>query len=213
MSRRITWPAGRPLTRAHSHEFGSTEFDGRDHTDARFSPLWPANDLLPVLYGGQDDRTAAAETVFRRLPTGGRLRRIWLDRYRAWHWSQISATRDLTLLAVDASLAGAGRLVDGDAGSYEQSRRLAGQLLERHEEVDGLAWVSRQLHDRPSSLTIDVDSPDVCLLLVAASAARTGGVQRNQLTANRPVTPFASTQGLERLDVIAHELDVSVIRA
>ena len=212
MSRLLLWPAGRSFTRAHSHEFGSTEFDARADVDARFSPLYIAGELTPVLYAGADDLTAAAETIFRRLPDRGRPRRVWLDRYRAWHWSQVHARRDLRLLPLDARLAGADRLVDGDPATYPSARTEATRLLRVHPEADGFMWLSRQLHDHPSAASIEVDLAGVCLLLVGATRGRRAGVGRHDLTATHPVVPFASSAGLERLDAIAEQLDVTVVR-
>lgn len=212
MSRAVAWAAGRRLVRAHPHLFGSTEFDRRADAGARFSPLRLGGGLVGVLYAGDDDRTAAAETIFRGLAGPGRPRRVWLDRYRAWHWSPIAAVRDLTLLAVDQSLEGAAELIDGDAATYPHSRRRAAELLAAHPEVDGLAWCSRQLHDRPSSCEAAVDAAAVCVLLTAPAPGRRGGLGRDELAADGPVVPFATAEGVERLDRIAADLGVTVVR-
>ena len=209
----VVWPAGRPLVRAHEHAFGSTEFDPRTTGDRRFSPLTGEHSILPVLYAGTDDRTAAAETLFHRLPGRGRPRRIPLARYRSWQWSQLHPTRDLHLLALDAGLPDATELVDGDAITYARSRERAATLLHRNPDADGLLWVSRQLHDRPSTAVASLDSDGLCLLLVTPTAGRTGGVARHDLTADGPALPFASTAGLERLDVIGDALGVTIARS
>lgn len=200
------------MTRAHSHAFGSTEFDRRDDVDARFSPLSVTGRSLPVIYGGDDDRTAAAESIFHRLPDQGRPRRVWLDRYRAWHWSTFAPSRDLRLLAIDHRLPDADVLVNGDASTYASSRRAAASLVTANPDIDGLAWVSRQLHDRPSSVTVGDDTADLCLLLLGRDVARTGGVSRGHLQATGPAMPFATAAGLERLDGIGHELGITVVR-
>ena len=209
----VVWPAGRPFVRAHEHAFGSTEFDPRTTGDRRFSPLTGESGAIPVLYAGTDDRTAAAETIFHRLPGRGRPRRIPLARYRSWQWSLVHPTRDLHLLALDAGLPDATDLVDGDAFTYASSRERAATLLHRSPDADGLLWVSRQLHDRPSTAIADLDSDGRCLLLVTRTTARSGGVARHELTADGPAIPFASTAGLERLDVIGDALGVTITRS
>ena len=209
----VVWPAGRPVVRAHEHAFGSTEFDPRTTGDRRFSPLTDEHGILPVLYAGSDDRTAAAATIFHRLPGHGRPRRVPLARYRSWQWSQVHPTRDLHLLALDAGLPDATELVDGDAITYARSRERAAALLHRNADADGLLWVSRQLHDRPSTAVASLDSDGLCLLLVTTTAGRTGGVARHDLTADGPAIPFASTTGLERLDVIGDALGVTITRS
>lgn len=211
VSHPLVWPAGRPFTRAHSHEFGSTEHDDRAGVDFRFSPLYVAGALVPVLYAGSDDLTAAAETIFRNLPD--QHRRVSLDRYRAWQWSQVQAKHDLRLLPLDDTrLLDASVLVDGDATTYPQTRVEAAQLLEEDPALDGLIWRSHQLHDHPSSGALDLNTHEVCLLLVDATPGRTGGARRDELTSEQPVVPFAAPAGVERLDVIADQLDITVVR-
>lgn len=50
-------------------------------------------------------------------------------------------------------------MVDGDATTYADSRRLAGELLAGHDHADGLIWCSNQPHDEPSQQ--DVEDPEV----------------------------------------------------
>ncbi len=192
--------------------FGSTEFDGRTDTDARFSPLTVNGNLVPVIYAGTDDRTAAAETIFRATAVHTGQRRVMLDRYRAWQWSQILPRRDLHLLPIGQHLTNAATLVDGDATTYPQARAAAAAVFAAHPHVDGFIWASRQLHPRPSTITITVDTPDACVLLVAAGDGRPGGIARSDLTADQPSVPFASPVGLERLDIIGDRLDITIHR-
>ena len=208
----VVWPAGRHFVRAHEHAFGSTEFDPRTAGDRRFSPLTGESGVVPVLYAGTDDHAAAAETIFHRLPGRGRPRRIPLARYRSWQWSRVHPTRDLRLLALDAGLPAATDLVDGDALTYARSRTRAAALLDRHAGADGLLWVSRQLHDRPSTAIANLETDGLCLMLVTTTAGRSGGVARDELTADGPAIPFATTAGLERLDVTGDTLGVTITR-
>ena len=210
MTRAVTWPAGRPLTRAHSHEFGSTEFDGRTTADARFSPLSIDGMLSPVLYAGDSDRTAAAETILRNLPPRPGPRRVAVTRFRSWQWSEIRSTRDLQLIAVDRSLAGGAVLVDGDAADYPASRAAAGALLAAETGADGLIWCSRQLLDTPSQ--DDVEDADAAVCVLLAARADGTGVARADLDALGPAVPFWLPEGLGRLDSVAVDLDVTVVR-
>jgi hypothetical protein len=179
------------LVRAHEHTFVSTEFDPRTTGDRRFSPLTGESGVVSVLYAGTDDRTAAAETVFDRLPGGGRPRRVPLARCLSWQWSQVHPTRDLHLLALDAGLPDATDRVDGDALTHARSQQRAAALLRRNPDADGLVWESRQLHDRPSTAIASLDSDGLCLLLLTTTTGRTGGVARYELTADGPAIPFA----------------------
>lgn len=214
MTAPLIWPAGSPVVRAHSHAFGSTELDARVDVDARFSPLH-LDSATPtaVLYAGTEDATAAAETIFHRLPGGDRPRRVWLNRYRAWHWSRIAPVRDLRLLPIDARTPGADALVDGDAPTYPAAREAAAALLVADPDADGLLWASRQLYDRPSTVTVEPITPHLSLLLVGRTVSRPGGVTRHELAVDDPVVPFASTAGLERLDDIANGLGITIVRS
>lgn len=209
----LVWPAGRTFTRSHPHLFGSTEFDARPagSVDARFSPLKLAGRLVPVLYGGVDDRTASAETVFHLLPSGDRPRRIRRSDYTTWQWSTIHPTRDLRLVALDATYPDAAALVDGTAPSYADSRGTTAQLLAEKPDIDGLVWASRHLHDRPSTVTVDLDAVDVSLVLFGPTDGRTGGVQRHELDSTDPSVLFVSTEGLLRLMRVGSGLDVTVV--
>jgi hypothetical protein len=211
----IVWPSGRTFTRAHPHLFGSTAFDVRPagSTEARFSPLQLAGRVVPVLYGGVDDRTATAETISHLLPTGGRPRWIRRSDYTTWQWSTVYPTRDLRLLALDATYPAAAALVDGTAPSYHGSRDAAAQLLASHPDIDGLVWPSRQLHDRPSGVTIDLDAMAVSLVLFGPTGGHTGGVQRHELASTDPSVLFLSTEGMRRLMRVGSELDATVVIA
>lgn len=210
MTRTVVWVAGRPLTRAHSHEFGSTEFDARAHANARFSPLYINGRHVPVMYAGDGDRTAAAETIFRDLPPRPASRRVAADRFLSWQWSQIRPTRDLLLVAVDRTLPDAATMVDEDVTTYHASRAAAGSLLAASPNADGLVWCSHQLHDTPSQ--DDVDAADVARCVLLVSRPTSAGVDRAELEADGPSIPFWLPEGMSRLDSIALDLDVTVVR-
>jgi len=211
----IVWPAGRTFTRAHPHLFGSTEFDVRPAraVDARFSPIEVGGKVVPVLYGGVDDHTATAETVFHLLPTGDRPRRIRRSDYATWQWSSIYPTRDLRLLALDATYPGVEVLVDGTAPSYPDSRESAERLLTSAPHIDGLVWPSRQLHEWPSRVAVDLDDIAVSVVLFGALSGRTGGVQRHELHSDEPAVLFISATGMQRLLRVGSDLDVTVVTA
>lgn len=209
----LDWPAGRTFTRAHPHMFGSTEFDSRPAGDAdtRFSPLEVAGQLVPALYGGVDDRTASAETIFHLLPAGNRPRRIRRSADATWQWSTVHPARDLRLAALDATYQDAAALVDGAAPTYPDTRDGAARLLADQPDIDGLVWASRQMHDQPSTVTVDLASTDVSLVLFAPTTSRTGGVHRHELDSTDPAVLFVSVTGLARLLRVGTELDVTVV--
>ncbi len=117
------------------------------------------------------------------------------------------------MLTLDAGLPDAAEFVDGDALSYARSRQRAAELLRRHPDADGLMWVSRQLHDLPSTAVVNLDGDGLCLLLVTPTAGRSKVVARHDLAADGPAIPFATSAGLERLDVIGDALGVTITRS
>lgn len=165
----------------------------------------------PAPYGGVDDRTASAETVFHLLPTGDRPRRISRSTYATWQWSTVHPTRDVRLVALDATYPDAAALIDGTAPTYTDARARTARLLADQPDIDGLVWASRQLQDQPSTVTVDLDTTDVSLVLFAPTATRTGGVHRDELDSTDPAVLFVSAAGLTRLLRVGTGLDVTVV--
>lgn len=211
----LVWPAGRSFTRAHPHMFGSTEFDRRPAgiADARFSPLEVAGQLVPVIYGGVHDRTATAGTVFHLLPDGNRPRRIRRSAFTTWQWSTVHPTRDLRLATIDTTYPDAATLVDGGAPTYADARDATARLLAAQPDIDGLVWASRQLHGRPSEVTVDLDTTDVSIVLFGPTAGRPGGVHRGEMDSADPAVLFVSAVGGLRLMRVGTALDVTVLVA
>jgi hypothetical protein len=121
--------------------------------------------------------------------------------------------RDLLLIPLDRTHPHAPVMVDGGWSTYADSRAAASALLADTPEADGLIWCSRELHDVPSRGRVARTGTGVCVLLVGRVRGRQGGVRRRDLSAVGPVVPFATVAGLERLDVIADELGVTVVRS
>ncbi|MGH9091481.1 MAG: RES family NAD+ phosphorylase, partial [Acidimicrobiales bacterium] len=151
-----TWPAGLRICRAHSHVFGSTQFDRRRASPARFSPLTLGRSLVPVLYGGEDDHAAASETIFHTVDRAGssvRPRNVMLGKFTTWHWSTMVTTRPFRLVKLDGD--GLRRLdvpredlIEGGRATYPTTRPWAAALAGALGDVDGLWWRSRQDPDR-----------------------------------------------------------------
>ncbi len=216
---RSVWPAGTEIARAHSHAFGSVQLDARSDVDRRFSPLrlgggggggvGAEGPIVPVLYGGKDERAAASETIFHTVdaPTGARRpRQVLLAKFLSWQWTRIAPTRDLVLVDLrDDGLAALGldriQLIDGGRASHGQTRRWAAALLRACHQTDGLVWSSRQ------------DPARQAMMLVGRVQGRSGGVAAGELVPVGPAQPFALPAGLELLDSIADTLDIAVLRS
>ena len=203
-----TWPAEWRISRAHSHVFGSTQFDQRRKASARFSPLLIGRSLVPVLYGGEDHHAVASETIFHTVDVAGsaiRPRTVSLDEYSTWHWSRVVSTRPLRLINLaDKGLSALGvsrkDLIEGGRPSYPTTQSWAAALADGVGEADGLWWYSRQ------------DPARWAMVLFAKTRGRPGGLRARDLRGTGPVLPFATRDGLERLDAIADEFTITVAR-
>jgi hypothetical protein len=205
-----TWPAGQGIVRAHSSIFGSTEFDRRDDTDARWSTITPNGQVQGALYGAATQDAAASETVFHTVPVEGdsqredRPRQVPLGPYQAWVWSTVTCRRDLALVNLDEDglvALGATRaeLVLSSRRDYPATRLWAEALWHAAPEADGLYWISRQAPGQSA------------LMLFEKRDDRPGGVARHELFADGPPDPFFYREGLERLYQLATRLNITVV--
>lgn len=163
---------------------------------------------MPVLYGGEDDHAAASETIFHTVDRAGsnvRPRNVMLAKYSTWHWSSMVSTRPFRLVKLDGD--GLERLdvsredlIEGGRATYPATQRWAAALVGALDDADGLWWRSRQDPDRWA------------VVLFGTTRHRSGGVRANDLEGTGPVLPFATRDGLERLDAIAVDFDVTVLR-
>lgn len=202
------WPADQTFTRAHSHAFGSIQFDSRTDADSRFSTVRTAQDVVPIIYAGEDPAAAASESIFHTVdtPAGNhRPRRVWVSKYLTWHWSTVRTTRALRLVrlagtGLDAFGVSRADLIEGGRSTYPDTRRWATALLEALPDIDGFWWESRQAPTKRA------------LAIFAPTPHRLAGVASGDLHPDGPVLPFATPAGLDLLDAIANELDVTVVR-
>lgn len=202
------WPAGRLISRAHPHDFGSVEFDARSRADSRFSTIDHKGALLPVLYGGEDNVAVASETIFHTvdLPTSTtRPRRVFLLKFLSWQWSTVEARRDLLLVRLDddgLAQIGSSRadLIDGSRATYGFTRQWAEAIAAAVGRADGMWWYSRQAPDRWA------------VVLFQKVPGRSGGLRPGDLAGVGPALPFALPAGTEPLDEIALRFGTTVVR-
>ncbi|MGO9874211.1 MAG: RES family NAD+ phosphorylase [Acidimicrobiia bacterium] len=196
------------VDRAHSHDFGSTQFDARPNADSRFSTIWHGGAVVPVAYGGADREAAASETIFHTIEGRGgplRPRRVFVGKYLTWQWSTIEVTRELHLVRLDDAgldVLGTTRndLITGDRTTYSLTRQWAEALLNALPAVDGFWWMSRQYPFRQA------------FAFYAHVGGRSGGIAPGDLKGRGPALPFALRAGLDELDRIALGFDITVVR-
>lgn len=200
--------AGLRLERAHSHAFGSVQFDTRDSANARFSTLRCDGAVVGVLYSGESRDAAASETIFHTVDGPGkphRPRRVYLTKYQTWQWSTVETARAVRLVRLDGD--GLTNLnttrhdiIEGDRSSYPLTRVWAAQLVTSLPDVDGFWWMSRQAPDERA------------YTLYARTAGRPGGIADGELRGRGPALPFALPAGLDELDRVALGFDITVVR-
>ncbi len=203
-----SWPTGTRIHRAHPHLYGSAQCDVRPNADSRFSTIRFSGSVIPVLYGGENDQTAASETIFHSVdtPTGSALpRKVPLMRYVSWQWSEVVTVRELHLIRLDddgleALNTSRADLIEGGRPTYTTTRAWAEALADAVPTSDGLWWMSRQ------------DPGHRAVMLFGEVAGRDGGIANGDLDADSPALPFALPQGLNRLNEIGDLLDITIDR-
>jgi hypothetical protein len=200
--------AGLRLERAHPHDFGSVQFDTRGNANARFSTVQIRGAVVGVLYSGESRAAAASETIFHTVDVPGtprRPRHVYVTKYETWQWSTIETARSVRLVRLD----GQGLkdlnttrpdIIEGDRSSYPLTRAWAAQLVTSLPDVDGFWWMSRQAPDKRA------------YALYARTAGRPGGIADGELHGRGPALPFALPAGLDELDRVALEFEITVVR-
>jgi hypothetical protein len=196
----ITIGTDQTFVRAHPHTFGSSEFDSRHSGNHRWSPIHHRGAIVPVAYAGDNDATAAAETIFRRDIRGQRPPMVAARKYDTWQWSTLQPRRDLMLAnlspaALQTAAIDPDALLNGGADTYTATRGIAERLLNVHNHLDGLFWPSRRYADGRSLVLF----------------GHPGATARSDLNARGPSVPFISTEGTERLRAIATMFDVTIL--
>jgi hypothetical protein len=168
------------LWRVHSSSYRAAQFNSRNRSDARFSPIGrPDGTTIPVLYGASTLAGAMMETVFHDVPTppGGYILDIEALREQNLVVSRIRPRRRLQ--AVDLSAKGLKRLglhrtdlIDTAVTAYPRTREWA-EWFHGATLAKGLLWTSRQddtaravvmFGDRlaESAFKVEVDREPLC---------------------------------------------------
>jgi hypothetical protein len=161
-----------------------------------------------VLYGGENDVTAASETIFHSVdtPTGSALpRKVPLLRFASWQWSEIVTVRELHMIRLDdvglaAISTSRSDLIECGRPAYAVTRAWAEALANAVPASDGIWWMSRQA---PAHMAV---------MLFGETPGREGGIASGDLDADGPALPFALPQGLDRLNEIGDELGITIDR-
>jgi hypothetical protein len=152
------WPAGRHITRVHRLGQAGNRFNRRLGPAGRFHPIHgPDGELVPWLYGAEDDGGAVCETVLHDTPfvPGAMVSEAVLAERAT---SVIMPRRDLRLALLEGlglRRLGVDRRSLIEAGTDEYPRTaLWAKALHDHEQehLDGLQWRARPNDTRRSLL-------------------------------------------------------------
>lgn len=202
-----TIPESTSLTRAHPHLFGSTEFDLRAGQDFRFSTIRFEGRVVPVMYSAGTAEVAACETIFRHCSGWSRPRRprrVFLDRYATWQWSELVTLTQARRLSLDQNTlrhleVGARTIFGSPPSGYPGARLFAEAVLRALPECDAISWPSTQ-HVGGTSY-----------VFLGRVSGRAGGLAREAFEGVGAATPFASRAGAEQLATIANALDITLV--
>ncbi|MEL7896515.1 MULTISPECIES: RES family NAD+ phosphorylase [Vreelandella] len=165
----FTLTADEIIQRIHLNKYGSSQFNGDDRGNARFSPIYDANgSIIPTMYAGITKECAMMETIYHDVPFAPGLKTLDKSRLRDKNLSTLQVQTDLLL--VDLSSVGLrklglqkSQLIETEKDRYPDTRQWAEAIHKQTgEEVKGLSWISKQddsaraylfFGDRVSSVT------------------------------------------------------------
>lgn len=164
-----TLEAGRSLYRIHSARYGPVAFNptlAKVYGGGRFDGT--ADDPHGVLYAGEDDACAVAETLLRDVPLHD-ARERWLP--AATLAGKCVSRLDVTLELVLVKLYGAGLLQVGQTAwltsseprDYVFTRAWASAIRSWVPAAHGFAWRSARLNDRLALVLFDDRCPPAAL--------------------------------------------------
>jgi hypothetical protein len=192
------WPAGKRMERCHPSTFGATEFNPRAGTPGRFRPVRAGKRLVPTLYAADEAPGAISETVFHDVPVDIPNKRVRMARFEIVLLSTMAPKRDLRLVRLHGHgfhRLGVSRatLIESEADCYPQLASWGQALHDCPADADGLLWRSRHYDDSYA-----------CLLF----GDRVG---RRELAVVAPSLPLALGRGLELVDELAEDAQITLI--
>jgi len=187
------WESGKVLHRSYPEKFKVNAFNPGPRRTTRFSFF--GDPPVPVLYAGEDEQTAVAETLLHDLdgPAPRLVRADYIDRRSG----AVAPKRDLRLAQLHSGGLYALRLepnqlTDTHPYWYEKTV-LWVEAIHRCTDVDGLVWMSRRWNTRKAVMLFGdrVDEDDLVPLPTAS---------RN----------FALPDDFEWLATLCHELRIEI---
>ena len=149
--------AGTELHRVHLDAFGSTEFNGTDKGNARFSPIRDASGaIIPTIYAAQSFECAACEIILRCPDVSPRNRTkvappeiVYPGDYRLHTHSHVRTKRDLNLVSITTTGqrkigVNSNALLAGPRSTYSITRGWAEKIHARCSSAQGLYYTSYQ---------------------------------------------------------------------
>jgi hypothetical protein len=151
------WPAETLFHRVFAHRFAPRAFNpgaGVPGPRGRFHFFSDAAGLVvPILYGGESEDVAIAETVFHDVPVQGAGRIVQESKLNGLSITTLRATRDLQLVELHGFglrrlQVRADQLTDTESITYPHTVAWARALHATLPSIDGLVWMSRQFNAR-----------------------------------------------------------------
>jgi hypothetical protein len=138
------------LHRIHLDLYAGDQFNGGFNGNARFSPIRNAQgDPIPTLYAAATFDAAAMESVFHDVSHAPGFKHYDKRKLEGQLHSGVKVKNDLTLAdlgSVALRKLGVQRkqLIDTEKDQYPKTRSWAEAIHARHEDIQGLSWISRQ---------------------------------------------------------------------
>lgn len=138
------------LHRVHSDQYQADEFNPGKKGNARFSPIRDnEGKAIPTIYAAMTFDAAAMESVFHDVSHAPGYKNYAKDKLEGQVHSQVQAQRDLKLADLSSvALRKLGvqrkQLIDTEKSEYPNTRLWAEAIHAKHENIQGLSWISRQ---------------------------------------------------------------------
>jgi hypothetical protein len=147
---RIEVNEGVVLERIHPSQFGATEFNRSGKGNSRFSPIYDENaKLIATIYAASEFEAAAMETAFHDVPLVPGEKNVTIDTINQLVHSTIEVKTelmvgDLTGLGLRRIGLAHADIVGSEPSTYPHTRRVAELIHKEHQDIQGIAWISKQ---------------------------------------------------------------------
>lgn len=191
------WPAAQVIRRVFDHGYGSAQYNATA-VSRRFRPVTDAGEIVPTVYGSNEDDGAICETVFHDVDFTAAARSILKSSLITQLLAPIVPTKDLRLATltdphIKRLKTTHNALIETGASEYPATVPWGQAIYDHPAAFDGMVWHSRQHH---ATLTVMLWETRAGKLASATSL---------------PAEPLFFGPGYNKVVDLADAMDVTII--